>query len=398
AREIVRHGIDTLHTTPAFARELVAARPREVVELASLEILHLGGEALSRDTVTRLREAAPRAMVYNGYGPTEATVNSSIFRIGEPEGLPRSTVPIGRPSADNALYILDRTGRPVPFGAHGDLHVGGVGVARGYLNRPDLTADRFVPDPFGSAPGGRLYRTGDLVRYLPGGLPGADIEFLGRTGTDDGQVKIRGFRVEIGEIEAVLGEHPAVRQAAVLVRSDPAEPGRGKELVACVVPAAAVQPPGSAELQRFLRQRLPDPMVPPGWTFVDALPLTPNGKVDRRALAALAGGAHPERAEPVAPRTALEEQLVSTCADVLGLDPRRVGVLDNFFDLGGHSLLATQLIAQLREQWSLDVPLQLLFDAAHLADLAFRITEQELAGTDVELLEEMMAELEERAS
>src|SRR6185369_6255318 len=171
AREIVRQEINTLHTTPAFARELAAA----AVPLDGLKVLHLGGEALTRDTVVRLRQAAPRAVLYNGYGPTEATVNSSIFRIGERDDSPWTTVPIGRPSADNALYILDRTGRPVPFGVRGDLHVGGIGVARGYLNRPDLTAERFVPDPFGSAPGGRLYRTGDLVRYLPGG----EIEFLG---------------------------------------------------------------------------------------------------------------------------------------------------------------------------------------------------------------------------
>src|SRR6185369_2015467 len=218
AREIGRQGIDTLHTTPAFARELAAAG----VDLESLEILHLGGEALSWDTVARLRQAAPRAEIYNGYGPTEATVNSSIFRIGTGADSPWPIVPIGRPSADNALYILDRAGRPVPFGIRGDLHVGGIGVARGYLNRPDLTAERFVPDPCGSVPGGRLYRTGDLVRYLPGG----DIEFLGRL---DHQVKIRGFRIELGEIEATLLALPGVREAAVAVRKD--TPG-GRRLVA----------------------------------------------------------------------------------------------------------------------------------------------------------------------
>src|SRR6185369_7576590 len=217
AREIVREGIDTLHTTPAFARELAAARPQlpQNAGLDSLTVLHLGGEALSRDTVDRLRQAAPRAVLYNGYGPTEATVNSSIHRIPPIDriGSPWPTVPIGKPSADNALYILDPTGRLVPFGVRGELHVGGTGVARGYLNRPDLTAERFVPDPFGSSPGGRLYRTGDLVRHLPGG----DIEFLGRI---DRQVKLRGFRIELGEIEAVLGSHPAVRECAVLVRED----------------------------------------------------------------------------------------------------------------------------------------------------------------------------------
>src|SRR6185436_17627483 len=160
AREIARRGINTLHTTPAFARELAAAAsPGGTLE--GLELVHLGGEALARSTVARIREASPRAIIYNGYGPTEATVNSAIFRVdGETVG---AVVPIGRRSADNALYVLDPAGRLVPFGASGELVVGGIGVARGYLHRPDLTAERFVPDPFGTAPGGRLYRTGDLV-------------------------------------------------------------------------------------------------------------------------------------------------------------------------------------------------------------------------------------------
>src|SRR6185369_14776867 len=216
AREIVRQEIDTLHTTPAFARELAAAG----VALDGLKILHLGGEALTRDTVARLREAAPRATLYNGYGPTEATVNSAIFRIGERDS-PWATVPIGRPSADNALYILDRAGRLVPRGVRGDLHVGGIGVARGYMNRPDLTAERFVPDPFGSAPGGRLYRTDDLVRSLTGGVAGGDIEFLGRL---DHQVKIRGFRIELGEIEEALRTLPGVREAVVVASQDRGDP------------------------------------------------------------------------------------------------------------------------------------------------------------------------------
>src|SRR6185369_7717824 len=308
AREIVRRDIDTLHTTPVFARELAAAG----VALDSLEVLHLGGEALTRDTVFRLRQAAPRAVIYNGYGPTEATVNSSIFRIGridERDGSPWPGIPIGRLSADNALYILDHTGRPVPFGVRGDLHVGGIGVARGYLNRPDLTAERFVPDPFGSAPGGRLYRTGDLVRYLPGG----EIEFLGRL---DHQVKIRGFRVELGEIEAALAGLPGVREAVVVARED--------RLVAYVV--------GEAEpslLRLALRERLPEHMVPAFFVTLPALPLTPNGKVDRKALPA------PEKTHVeerwLAPRTPVEEVLAGIWAEVLGVSAGdRVGAADHF--------------------------------------------------------------------
>src|SRR4029079_17837489 len=291
-REIVRHQINTLHTTPAFARELAALAGT----VDSLEIVHLGGEALSRDTVARIREAAPRATVYNGYGPTEATVNSSIFRVEDLNALVWPVLPIGKRSADNALYILDREGQLAPFGVRGELHVGGIGVARGYLNRPDLTAERFVPDPFGGEPGGRLYRTGDLVRYLPDG----DVEFLGRI---DQQVKIRGFRVEPGEIEAVLARHPAVREALVIVREDGSQ--GDKRLVGYLLPSTEVVPEDT-ELRAFLREHLPEYMVPSAFVVLPRWPLTPTGKVDRAALPApeWKGGA-----ERIAPRDALEHAL-----------------------------------------------------------------------------------------
>jgi amino acid adenylation domain-containing protein len=320
AQECVRQCIDTLHTTPAFASELAAAE----ASLSGLEILHLGGEALSLDLVARLREAAPRAAVYNGYGPTEATVNSSIFRIGESEDAGWPVVPIGRRSAKNALYLLDRTGRLVPFGVGGELHVGGLGVARGYLGRPDLTAERFVPDPFGSSPGGRLYRTGDLARYLPDGM----LAFLGRI---DNQVKVRGFRIELGEIEAALVALAGVREAVVLARED--APG-DRRLVAYVVGDA---PAGA--LRQALQERLPAYMVPAAFVATAALPLTPNGKVDRKALPAPEWQSAAE--SYLAPRTPVEEVLAGIWAELLGLE--RVGAADRFFDLGGHSLLATQV-------------------------------------------------------
>jgi amino acid adenylation domain-containing protein len=355
AREIVRHGINTLHTTPALAREL-AASLENLETLDSLEILHLGGEALTRDTVDRLREAAPRAAIYNGYGPTEATVNSSIFRIPREAGWP--VVPIGRRSADNALYILDRAGRLAPFGARGELHVGGIGVARGYLNRPDLTAERFVPDPFGAEPGGRLYRTGDLVRYLPEG----DIEFLGRI---DHQVKVRGFRIELGEIEAILGSHPEVRECAAAVWAEGGDP----RLVAwvCFDPTDRTDPSDlKSALSAWLRERLPEPMVPSAFVVLDALPLSPNGKVDRRALPA------PERVRPgrdlVAPRTKTEETLAAIWQELLGLD--QVSVEDRFFELGGHSLLATRVLTRVRRTWGIDLPLRELFRHPTIAGLA----------------------------
>ncbi|HSF41540.1 MAG TPA: amino acid adenylation domain-containing protein, partial [Thermoanaerobaculia bacterium] len=352
AREIVRHGINTLHTTPAFARELAAAG----VRLEGLEILHLGGEALARDTVDGLCEAAPRATVYNGYGPTEATVNSSIFRIGGPEDLIWPVVPIGRHSADNALYILDRAGRLVPFGVRGELHVGGIGVARGYLNRPDLTAERFVPDPFGPSPGGRLYRTGDLVRYLPQG----DIEFLGRL---DHQAKIRGFRIELGEVEAALVSVAGVREAAVVARED--IPG-DRRLVAYVVGDGTIE-----TLRQQVRERLPEYMVPAAFVPLEALPLTPNGKVDRKALPV------PDRSpEPglVAPRTPVEEILAEIWREVLGLES--IGVHDSFFDRGGHSLLAVRLMAGIEKRLGRSLPLAALFAAPTLESLAAALSQE----------------------
>ncbi len=352
AREIVRHGINTLHTTPAFAHELAATRGT----LDSLEIVHLGGEALSRSTVDRIREAAPRATVYNGYGPTEATVNSSIFRISSGQTGP--IIPIGRASAENALYVLDGAGGLVPEGEQGELHVGGIGVARGYLNRPDLTAERFVPDPFGAAPGARLYRTGDLVQLLASG----DLEFHGRI---DHQVKIRGFRIELGEVERALERCAEVRQAVVVALPGPTGDLR---LVAYVVPAErAVPDPLRGTLPDTLRQQLqallPEPMVPSVFVFLEALPLSPHGKVDRKALPA------PEMHRAfVAPRTVTEAALAGIWREILAVE--RVGVGDHFLAMGGHSLLAAQLIARVRERLGVELSPRDVFDQPLLEDLA----------------------------
>ncbi|HYU31238.1 MAG TPA: 2,3-diaminopropionate biosynthesis protein SbnA [Thermoanaerobaculia bacterium] len=358
AREIVRSGINTLHTTPAFARELAAAG----LGLESLEILHLGGEALSWETVARLCEAAPRATVYNGYGPTEATINSSIFRLGRAQGGGGAVVPIGRRSADNALYVLDRAGRLSPLGARGELHVGGIGVARGYLNRPELTAERFVPHPWPQPgkSGERLYRTGDLARHRPDG----SVELHGRL---DDQVKIRGFRIEPGEIEAALASHPQVAECAVLARrDDPQAPGDVR-LVAYVVldPTDRTDPtdPQSA-LSSWLREKLPDYMVPSAFVSLEALPLTPNGKLDRKALPAPGGDARAY----VAPSDPVEEKLAAVWAEVLRLD--RVGINDDFFALGGHSLLATQVVSRVREELGVELPLRRLFTEPTIRQLA----------------------------
>jgi amino acid adenylation domain-containing protein len=368
AREVVRHGINTLHATPAFARELAAAGAGGLLD--SLEIVHLGGEALAWDTVARIHEAAPRAAVYNGYGPTEATINSSIFRVGE-RGQTGSGVPIGRRSADNALYILDRAGDSVPSGERGELHVGGIGVARGYLGRPDLTAERFVPDPFGAAPGGRLYRTGDLVLARASG----DLEFLGRI---DHQVKIRGFRIELGEVEAALLRCAEVRQAVVVALPGPTGDPR---LVAYVVPAeGAAAEPLRDTLRRQLQALLPEPMVPSVFVVLEALPLSANGKVDRNALPA------PESVEAerdfVAPRKAAEAALAGIWREILEIE--RVGIGDGFLELGGHSLMAAQLIARVRERMGAELSLRDVFDHPLLEDLALCIEAR--VGSAAEIL------------
>ncbi|MCP4658042.1 MAG: non-ribosomal peptide synthetase, partial [bacterium] len=351
---VEQHNLNTVHTTPSFFRELTALAARGGRRLSGVEIVHLGGEAVDRDLVREIEGIVdPRCRLYNGYGPTETSINSTVFRI---EGRPldrdvRATVvPIGHATANSSVYVLDRRGVAVPSAVPGELLIGGPGVARGYLNRPALTAERFVPDPFTDRPGRRLYRSGDLVRWLAEGT----IEFLGRI---DHQVKIRGLRIELGEIEAALAGHPAVRQAVVLARERErtAQAGAGERwLVAYVVrreEAAEVDP---SALRARLAESLPAYMVPSAVVVLDALPRTATGKVNRRALPA------PEWTGPedafIAPRDPTEELLAGIWAAVLGAAglgaeglgaegsaSRRVGATDNFFELGGHSLLATQV-------------------------------------------------------
>ena len=244
--------------------------------------------------------------------------------------------PIGCPIPDLQVHLLNPHGQLVPIGVAGELCVGGAGVARGYLNRPELTAERFVPDPFGGASGVRLYKAGDLARRLPDGT----LEYLGRI---DHQVKIRGFRIELGEIEAALGRHPEVREVVVLARED--VPG-DKRLVAYLVARDKLSP-SIAELRGFLQQSLPDYMIPAAFVPVEAMPLTSNGKLDRRALPA-PGGARPELGTGyVAPRTPVEEVLSGIWAKVLGLE--QVGIFDNFFTLGGDSILAIQVTSKAQQ-------------------------------------------------
>jgi thioesterase domain-containing protein len=276
-----------------------------------------------------------------------------VAKIGTRE----QAVTIGRPIANTQLYVLDRAQQPVPIGVPGELYIGGTGVARGYLYRPDLTAERFVPHPFSPDVAARLYRTGDLVRYRPDGT----LEFLGRI---DQQVKIRGFRIELGEIEAVLAAHPSVREVVVIAREDTSG---DKRLVAYMVTSKAALPAPS-ELRSFLRQQLPEYMVPTAFVELEAFPLTPNGKIDRRALPV------PERSRvetdgpPMIPRDALDLQLTQIWEKVLDLKP--IGLRENFFELGGHSLMAVRLFDHIERLCGKKLPLATLFQAPTIAQLA----------------------------
>jgi amino acid adenylation domain-containing protein len=315
----------------------------------------------------------------NHYGPTEATIVATVAAVRTGEAEP----PIGRPLDGCQVFVVDRRLAPVPLGVAGELAVGGDGLARGYHRRPGLTAGRFVPDPFGARPGARLYRTGDLVRHRADGA----LEFIGRI---DFQVKLRGLRLELGEIEAVLGDHPEVAAAAVLARDDQAAPGEvgGKRLVAYVVPRRPPAP-AAAELRRFLGERLPAYMVPAAFVELAELPLTPHGKVDRRALPA------PDPAqlggERVAPRTPVEEVLAGLWAEVLGLG--EVGVRDDFFAVGGHSLLATRLVSRVRQILRAELPLVRLFEAPTVEGMAAALVAGEAQPGRTEKVARMVLEV-----
>ncbi|HVR97691.1 MAG TPA: amino acid adenylation domain-containing protein, partial [Thermoanaerobaculia bacterium] len=328
----------------------------------SLRVVYVGGEAmLSEELSVWWRSPRNRTVrLLNAYGPTETVVAASFLEATSREsaGPLFERVAIGRPLGERALHVVDPEGRLSPVGVAGELLIAGEPIlARGYLGRPELTAERFVPDPFSAQPGARLYRTGDLGRYLPDGRR----EFLGRV---DDQVKVRGFRIELGEVEAALAEHPAVHRAAAVVHGR----GRSHRLVAYFTPVAELrQPPTAAELRSYLRDKLPEPMVPSDVVLLERLPLTPNGKVDRRALPA------PEMVRPalgveyMAPRTPEEAVVAEVWAEVLELD--RVGIHDSFFDLGGDSIRSIRFLS-LAEARGLRFSLSDLFQYPTIAELA----------------------------
>ena len=334
---------DTTYLVEAIQREhitIVALAPSTLAvfldeegapRCTSLRQVMCGGEALSHELQERFFARMSFAGLRNLYGPTEASVAVITWACRRDD--PRRVVPIGMPAPNTQVYVLDGHLQPVPVGVAGELHIGGVQLAWGYLGRPQMTAERFIPNPFGAEPGARLYKTGDMVRYLPDG----SIEFLGR---QDHQVKLRGFRIELGEIESVLRQHPAVRDAIVLARED--VPGDTR--LAAYVVFKVGQLPSVGELRGYLQERLPDYMVPAAYVTLRAFPVNSSGKVDRRALPPPERGRSGHEAAFVRPRNGDEEALARIWANVLHLE--RIGVNDNFFDLGGHSLQAVQLISR----------------------------------------------------
>jgi amino acid adenylation domain-containing protein len=342
--------ITLINTVPSAMTELL--RLKAVPK--SVRVVNLAGEPLTR-TLIESSYAEPQIQrVLNLYGPTEYTTYTTCGQMPRTSG----KVSIGRPLPNTAVYIFDSALEPVPPGVVGEIYIGGPGLARGYLNQPDLTAERFLPDPFSDLPGARLYRTGDVARHLSND----EIEFLGRI---DHQVKIRGYRIELSEIESILREHPDVKDAVVISRSNRAG---NPQLVAYTI--AAREPVSTAELINYLRQKLPEYMVPREIVVLDQFPLTPNGKLDRAALPEPAARSREENHEP---RTDLERTLAHIWADVLGKE--RIGIEANFFELGGHSLIATQVVSRIEEELQVKLPIRCLFDSPTIARLAQTVSE-----------------------
>ncbi len=391
-----RQEVTVAHLTPAMGQVLTETVPgAEAVEVPSLRWVFLVGDVLTRLDVARLRRLAPAVTCVNFYGSTETqrAVGYHVVTERPEEGSAREILPLGRGMRDVQLLVLARDGclasRLAGIGELGEIAIRSPHLAAGYLGDPDLTRERFVPNPFGSqAPEDRLYRTGDLGRYRPDG----EVEFVTRA---DNQVKIRGFRIELGEIEATLARHPAVREAVVVARVDRAGPAGEKRLAAYVVPHGAPAPPlpPAAELQDFLRQRLPEYMVPPAWMALEKLPVTPNGKLDRKALP------EPELARPdsadsfVAPQSEVEQAIAGIWREVLGVE--QVGVHDKFFQLGGHSLLLVRVHARLQERFGRELSMMDLFRYSDVSSLARHLARGAAEPVPALLAESRSEELEQ---
>jgi aspartate racemase len=384
---ITTHGVRTMWLTAALYNAVMDEWPEA---LSGLEQLLIGGEALSVGHVRAGVERLKGTQLINGYGPTETTTFACSYRIRkEKEEEWRQRVPIGRAISNTQVYVFDKEMQAVPVGVVGELYIGGDGLARGYLGRPALTAARFIPHPYSAREGARLYRTGDMVRYLASG----ELEFIGR---GDHQVKIRGFRIELGEIEAALVAHAEVREAVVVAQED----AHGeKRLVAYVVGAHGAEGDGGetaavsvGELRRYMKERLPEYMMPGGYVILPQLPLNANGKVDRNALPAPELARADASARFIAPRTPVEESLAGIWSKILGTE--QVGADDNFFELGGHSLLVTRVLNAVRERYGVELPLRLFFESPTVAALAEQIEATQQPESEMERVSLMLKKLE----
>ncbi|HEY0364855.1 MAG TPA: amino acid adenylation domain-containing protein, partial [Pyrinomonadaceae bacterium] len=362
--QVEHERITILEVVPSLLRALLDEVPRH--DLSALRYLMTTGEALPPDLAREWLQLKPEIPLVNAYGPTECSDDVTHHFITDRAGAEVTRIPIGRPISNTKLYVLDRKLRLVPTGVAGELYVGGHGVGRGYWRDAEQTAQSFIPDPFAGREGTRLYKTGDLAQTQADGT----LEFLGRV---DQQVKVRGFRIELGEIEAVLNSHPAIREAVVVAKESESR------LLAYVVHEDPEFP--AMDLREFLKEQLPDYMVPSAFVTLEAMPLTSTGKVDRKALPSLNGSAaESSRRSYVAPQTDTEKEVAEIWSEVLRVE--RVGSTDNFFDLGGHSLLATQVVSRLRGTFGVEIPLRNVFEAPTVAALAGRIEQaRQTAGT-----------------
>lgn len=360
ARLLAENKISNVTLPPS----VLAALPDS--QLPDLKTIIVAGEACSARLVSQWEQGR---RFFNAYGPTETTVWASLALCANGSTAP----PIGRPIPNVRIYLLDPNLRPVPPGVPGELHIGGPGLARGYLNRPDLTAEKFIPDPFSGLAAERLYKTGDLARYLPDG----NIEFLGRI---DHQVKINGLRIELGEVEVVLSNHPAVREAVVMARED----ARGENRLVAYIEIDGRTEPSTSELRAYIKEKLPDYMIPSAFVILDAFPLTSNGKVDRRALPAPDNALREFQQDRSVPRNIFEEMLAGVWAKVLGTD--EVGIHANFFELGGNSILATQVTSRISESFQVELPLRSIFESPTVAQLAGLVEQMRAAESNVTII------------
>ncbi len=364
-----QHKIDYLKIAPSHLAALQTSQQPET--LLPRRALIIGGEASRREWVEELQRLAPDCTIFNHYGPTEATVGMLTYRLGESAAQRQTRVlPMGLPLANTTAYVLDNNFRPVPLGVSGELYIGGACVARGYLNHPQLTAERFIPDPFSNEPGTRLYKTGDIVRRLADG----NLLFIGR---GDQQVKIRGFRIELGEIETALRQHESVREVALVVREEAHGDGRLVGYVVLQPTAEQLRADITSELRSYLKERLPDYMIPSALVVLERLPLSAHGKLDLKKLPAPEPSQATDGRDYVAPRDETEQRIAEIWRDLLGVEG--IGIHSNFFELGGHSLLATQVISRIQKAFNVNVPLRMLFESPTVAELARRTVEVQQA-------------------